>query len=124
MKKILILNALLICAFAFIIISCDNSTNSQKSKQKSESIEGTYSFSDNSVRVDISIHGNTWRQTMIIVTGIGADYDRQNAVYYNGIVKGNKLYDDSGFVEVGFVRGNFANIIISGKRVSLKKKVN
>ena len=122
MKKLLIVNAILICAFSFIIISCDNSSNSKSSKQKSETIDGLYSFIDNSVQLEVRINGNSWSQKTIIVTGLGSDYDLQNAKYYNGIVKGTILYDDSGFVQVGTISANSVNIIISGKRVSLRKK--
>jgi len=122
MKKLLALNTLLICAFAFIIISCDNNSNNQTSKPKSESINGLYSFSDNSVQLEVRINGNSWSQKTIIVTGLGSDYDLQNAKYYNGIVKGTILYDDSGYVQIGSINANSLNIIISGKRVSLRKK--
>lgn len=42
------------------------------------------------------------------------DDDNQNAQYVNGIVKGNDLFENSGFVEVRSVRGNTLSTSIDG----------
>jgi len=95
--------------FVFIIIliasGCGNnserSTNSESTNnQVEESINGTYTYSDNSVDIEITISGNRWYVKTMIVTGYGSDYDSQNALRYNGIVNGNDLYDNSGMVKL------------------------
>lgn len=58
----------------------------------------------------------------MIVTGFGADYDRQNAQRDNGIVNGNDLYESSGIVKIGYVSGKSLTTSIGGQRVNLRKK--
>ena len=40
------------------------------------------------------------------MTGFGSAYDNQNAEYDRGIVKGNDLFDESGYVKTGYVSGS------------------
>ena len=40
------------------------------------------------------------------MTGFGSAYDNQNAEYDREIVKGNDLFDKSGYVKVGYVSGS------------------
>jgi len=86
-----------------------------------ESIDGTYSYYDNSARLKITISGNFWSGITMMVTGFGSDNDNQNAQYDNGIVKGNDLYESSGMVKVGHINGNSLNTSVGGQSVTLWK---
>lgn len=99
-----------------------NSTSSAPQQDESNSIDGTYSFKDNSVEVTVTIDGNTWSEKTTIISGINSDYDEQNAQYDEGIVKGNDLYDGSGMIRVGFVNGNRLNITVANQTVTLFKQ--
>ena len=124
MKNIYSLFALLIIMIAS---GCDNNsegTNNSKSTntQVEETINGTYTYSDNSVELEITISGDSWYGKTMIVTGFGSDYDSQNAQRDNGIVNGNDLYESSGMVKIGYVSGKSLTTSIGGQRVNLRKK--
>ncbi|MCF8396768.1 MAG: hypothetical protein K9G58_01285 [Bacteroidales bacterium] len=117
--------------FALIILliatGCGN--NSEKSNnakstntQVEETINGTYTYSDNSVELEITISEDSWYGKTMIVTGFGSEYDSQNAQYDNGTVNGNDLYDNSGMVKIGYVSGKSLTTSIGGQRVTLRKK--
>lgn len=117
--------------FALIILliasGCKNnsekSTNSKSANtQVDETIDGTYTYSDNSVELEITIRGDSWYGKTMIVTGFGSDYDSQNAQYDNGTVNGNDLYESSGMVEIGYISGKSLTTSIGGQRVTLRKK--
>lgn len=117
--------------FAFLILmiasGCDNGskgTNNTKSTntQVEETINGTYTYSDNSVELEITISGDSWYGKTMIVTGLGSVYDSQNAQRDNGIVNGNDLYESSGMVKIGYVSGKSLTTSIGGQRVNLRKK--
>jgi hypothetical protein len=117
--------------FALIILliasGCENnsekSTNSKSTNtQVDETIDGTYTYSDNSVELEITISGDSWYGKTMIVTGFGSDYDSQNAQYDNGTVNGNDLYESSGMVEIGYISGKSLTTSIGGQRVTLRKK--
>lgn len=117
--------------FALIILliasGCENnsekSTNSKSTNtQVDETIDGTYTYSDNSVELEITIRGDSWYGKTMIVTGFGSDYDSQNAQYDNGTVNGNDLYESSGMVEIGYISGKSLTTSIGGQRVTLRKK--
>ena len=117
--------------FAFLIImiasGCANNsegTNNSKSTntQVEETINGIYTYSDNSFETEITVSGDRWYGKTMIVTGFGADYDRQNSQRDNGIVNGNDLYESSGMVKIGYVSGKSLTTSIGGQRVNLRKK--
>jgi hypothetical protein len=103
----------------------DNASKSSSSQQEQpkeeESIDGLYSYEDNSAKLSIRINGNTWSGKTIIITGFGSDYDNQNAQYDNGIVNDNDLYESSGIVKVGYVNGNSLTTLVGGQSVTLRK---
>ena len=119
-------NLYLVFVFIAIIIvsGCGNnsegSTNPESTNNQ-ETIEGSYSYSDNSVQREITISGNRWIGKTIIVTGFGSKYDNQNSVQSSGIIKGNDLYDNSGMIKIGYVSGERLTTSISGKRITLIK---
>lgn len=104
----------------------NNSENTNNSKstntQVEKTIDGTYTYSDNSVDLEITISGDSWYGKTMIVTGFGSDYDSQNAEYDNGTVNGNDLYESSGMVKIGYISGKSLTTSIGGQRVTLRKK--
>ena len=119
-------NILLILLPFLLILSCSSesksneSTSSSKSSNKSSSssytkkkitsINGTYSKDTKDGSMTVTISGSSWRGKTVIKTGFGDAYDNQNAQYARGIVKGNALYDESGYVKVGSISGNRVSI--------------
>ena len=111
--------------------SCSNgSSNYQSSKpnkqksinislpNKQKSLSGVYSYSDSSVKSTISVSGSRWSGKLVIITGFGSSYDNSNASYSSGIVKDGKLFDDSGYIELGSVDGTSLTMPIGSSRVT------
>ena len=74
--------------------------------------QGTYSTENRDGSISVTISGSSWRSKIVIKSGFGEAYDNQNAQYSRGIVNGNDLYDESGYVKIGSVSGN--RVIYSG----------
>jgi hypothetical protein len=94
----------------------------QEQPKEEESIDGLYSYEDNSAKLTIRISGNSWSGKTIIITGFGSDYDNQNAQYDNGIVNDNDLYESSGMVKVGYVSGQSLHTSVAEQSVTLSKE--
>jgi len=94
----------------------------QLSESQNQSPDGIYIYADNSVNIRIAINGNRWRGKTMIISGFGADNDNQNAQYDNGVVNGNTLFDESGYVEIGRVNGRNLTTTISNQSVTLRKQ--
>jgi|ETNmetMinimDraft_32_1059908.scaffolds.fasta_scaffold19931_3 hypothetical protein len=97
--------------------SSENDRQPSKSYQK-KSINGVYSYSDNSAKSTVTVSGSRWSGKLTIISGFGDAYDRSNASYSNGIVKDGVLYDDSGYFELGSVDGTSLTIQISSSMVT------
>lgn len=122
----------------FMLSSCGNNSNKsnssnsdndkmsksslQEQPKEEESINGLYSYEDNSAKLTIRISGNSWSGKTIIITGFGSDYDNQNAQYDNGIVNDNDLYESSGMVKVGYVSGQSLHTSVAEQSVTLSKE--
>jgi|TARA_B110000977_G_scaffold200251_1_gene290079 hypothetical protein len=82
--------------------SKSNSYSTPKSTPSS-SINGTYSSSvsggGSGGKFTVSIYGESWNSVLKINS-----YD--NGSYERGLVRGKDLYDESGFVKLGYVSGN------------------
>jgi hypothetical protein len=102
---------------------CGISSNSQGNSEASSTsgIDGDYIYDDNSGKIEINIIGNTWYGNTTMKSGFGADYDSQNAIYQNGTLQGNDLYDETGFVKIGYVNGSTLITSIGGNNVTLQK---
>lgn len=87
-----------------------NTSSSTYSKKKAKTNNGTYSKETRDGKMTVTISGNSWRGKTVIKTGFGDAYDNQNAQYDRGLVKGNDLYDESGYVKMGSVSGNSVRI--------------
>lgn len=96
--------------FNLIFVSCGNDSqrNSSSSSQKVEktSINGVYSGSTSisglKLEATVTINGNRWSATSSFGPG--------DTEYQIGIVSGNDLYDESGYVRIGYVQGNTVKI--------------
>lgn len=96
--------------------------NSNQEIVDKDSIEGTYSYEDNTVVLSITISGKSWFGETLIISGLGRDYDNENIQFDNGLVRGNTLYDESGLSKIGIVSGKSISTSIGGKYVTLRKK--
>ena len=99
----------------------ESSTTIQKEEPKEESVDGLYTYEDNSAKLSIRVSGSSWSGKTLIVSGFGEEYDNQNAQYDNGIVKGKELFENSGMVKVGYISGNSLTTSIGGQSVTLRK---
>lgn len=65
--------------------------------------------------------GNMWTGQFTFVSGFGAEYDAGNAEFQSGVVKGNDLYDESGYVKIGYVQGRTLTTTVGGQYLTLEK---
>lgn len=118
---------LVFLAIIILIASgCENNSDRSSSSKSAnaqfeETIDGTYTLSNNTMKLEITIIGNVWIGRTIIVSGFGSDYDNQNAEYDNGYVKGNDLYENSGMIKIGYVSGKSITTTIGRQYVTLRK---
>jgi hypothetical protein len=120
MKKTIkhLLSAIMVGTFLFIAMGSDDeegvetsiyndesteSFSNSSSSSSSNSIDGTYNSSVSGGgaggEFSVSIYGDSWSSILKINS-----YD--NGTYEYGTVRGKNLYDESGFVKVGYVSGN------------------
>lgn len=100
---------------ASVISSCGNENSSSysgSSYEKTETINGVYTYTESGFKTSITISGSRW-------TGRTTLYG--STTYENGIVDGKDLYDDSGFAKVGYVNNGRITTSMGGKRVTLEK---
>jgi len=108
----------------FVFISCGDGSSGNKSNainnsSSSNSLNGTYTNSSGECRIIVS--GARWSGKIVIETGFGSAYDQQNAQYSNGIIKDDDLYDESGYVKIGYISNNSLTTILGGKSITLYK---
>ena len=104
-----------LCILLFVFLSACSSSekntnmntpnNVKKSVVQTEGVSGIYKYSDSSVKSTVTVSSTSWRGKLVIVTGFGDSYDNSNASFSNGMVKNGKLYDSSGYVQIGSVNG-------------------
>ena len=87
--------------------------------EKEISIDGTYRYNDESVKISITITGDSWIGKTTIISGMGDEYDRPE--YQSGIVNGQELYESSGMVKIGYVNGRNLTTTIGNNQVTLSK---
>lgn len=103
------------------LTSQESTTSTSESSNTPETIDGTYSYSDDSGAFEISIFGNQWSGKTLIKSGMDEEYDNQNAQYESGVVKDNNLYDSSGLSQIGYVSNGTISTTIAGQRITLSK---
>jgi len=118
MKRIILIISVFIL---FIANGCVNNASSSDS-ERSNSVNGRYMYSDSNLELEITVSGETWRGKTRIISGIGSEYDNQNAQYDYGIIKGTDLFESSGIVKIGYIKGKTITTSIAGQMVTLRKK--
>ena len=82
---------------------------------------GTYTNSTG--ESSITINGSSWSGLVVIESDFGSQYNE--TLRSNGIVHGDDLYDDSGYVKIGYISSYPSKSIITtlgGSRITLYKK--
>jgi len=120
-----------IAIVATLLKSCSTSTKKEVGQDESsvsleadesKSIDGVYRFKDYSVELIMTVSDSTWNGKTKIISGLGEDYDNENAQYDNGILHGNDLYESSGMVKVGYIQGGSLTTSLSDHQVTLQKQ--
>jgi hypothetical protein len=104
------------------IIKTIEQRSETNSTDEVSSMDGVYSYIDNSAEIEIIVSGDTWTGKTKIISGFGEAYDESNTEYESGIVKGNQLYESSGFVKIGSIDGRSITTSIGGNIINLRKK--
>lgn len=91
-------------------------TSIKKSNDTSNSysIDGIYDYLSRSIELSITIKGNIWIEKVRLCEFCDLEYN-------SGIVNGDTLFDNSGYVKVGFISENTVITTIGGKKVILNK---
>ena len=126
----------LISISTMVYISCNSNSNKsnnsnsdnsarnstiQKEEPKEESVDGLYTYEDNSAKLSIRVSGSSWSGKTLIVSGFGEEYDNQNAQYDNGIVNGSDLYESSGNIKIGYIDGSSLVASVFDRQFTLRK---
>nr|AOE11552.1 hypothetical protein [uncultured bacterium] len=74
-------------------------TNNSTTKSKPTSVNGKYSYSEPNLIWIINVYGSSWSGESKFCQYCDVEFAR-------GIVKGNKLYDPSGYIDIGYISGN------------------
>ena len=123
-NSVIMLIVLFIVVFFAITIALNNKTRNENDSSVStevESVNGTYSYTDNSADLNLTVNGNMWSLKSTIKSGFGDEYDNDNSQYDSGMMKENDLYDKSGMVKIGYVSGNSLTTSFSGRQITLNK---
>jgi len=102
--------------------SNSGNTETQSEPAQVQNNNGMYAFRDNSVEIVVTVSSDAWRARTRIISGFGDDYDDQNAEYEGGPVSGNDLFDETGSVRIGYIKGNRLTTSIGGQTVVLEKR--
>ena len=95
------------------------STDNTNTEDAPANYNGVYSYKDDSAELQIVVSGESWTGKTRIITGMGDEYDKVE--YESGVVKGNELYESSGYVKFGYIQGNALTTTIGGNSVTLRK---
>jgi photosystem II stability/assembly factor-like uncharacterized protein len=106
-------SAMAVAFFLFIAFGSDDEENTESSSspvektKSSSSPDGTYTSTVSGGgpggQFSVSIYGDSWSSVLKLNS-----YD--NGDYSYGSVRGKDLYDESGYVKVGYVSGNTVTI--------------
>ena len=86
------------------------------------SVDGTYFSATPTSRLVFTIVSDSWTATSEFISGFGQVYDIGAAGHPKGIVRGNKLFDGAGKVQVGRVEGGRLIATYAGRQVVLNKE--
>lgn len=74
---------------------------------------GIYSYRNVDGETRLRVLGSRWIAVTMLRTGFGDEYDASQAMTSSGIVEGSMLYDETGYVQVGRLRRNGANVWVA-----------
>jgi hypothetical protein len=83
--------------------------NEESLNNEDDDPSGTYIYAkagNMGGKQELRITGNTWISKLTLKTGFGESYDDEQAMYSSGTVDGNKLMDETGYVQVGRIWKN------------------
>lgn len=120
------LTVIIIVVVLFVVLANfykddDKPTNISNSQTEQVNLNGTYSYKDDSVNLNLTISGNVWSSKATIISGFGKEYDNDNSQYDSGVINGNDLYEKSGMVKIGYVSNKSVITSFSGSQVKLDK---
>jgi len=95
------------------------STDNTNTEDAPANYNGVYSYKDDSAELQIVVSGESWTGKTRIITGMGDEYDKVE--FESGVVKGNELFESSGYVKIGYIQGNTLTTTIGGNSVILRK---
>ena len=87
-----------------VIEEAKSMINEESLNNEDDDPSGTYIYEkagNMGGKQELRITGNTWMSTLTLYTGFGESYDDEQAMYSSGTVDGNKLMDETGYVQVG-----------------------
>lgn len=80
-----------------------SSVENEQKKPIDTNPDGTYEYKQGPQRCELTISGNTWNAKTIMESGFGPEYDETNATYQRGIIDGESLKDETGYVTLGSI---------------------
>jgi hypothetical protein len=66
--------------------------------------------------------GEQWTGSFTFVSGFGAEYDASQAEFQTGLVRGNEIFDESGYVKIGYIEGKNLTTTVGGQYITLRKR--
>ncbi|NUN08233.1 MAG: hypothetical protein HUU54_03565 [Ignavibacteriaceae bacterium] len=116
----------LILSISLFLHGCDGKIQADETQKSSSdeklagypeenTIEGVYTYEDSfsGMTASINIYGDSWSGTV----NLSGDIE-----FSNGTMKGKDLYEESGFVRVGYVSGKSLYTSLGGRTLTLKKE--
>jgi len=97
--SLFLMQAAVACTCCLVFLAC-GSSGSGSSSSFSSSPNGRYTYTESGgVESIVTVSGSSWSSTLKLCDYCDKDYE-------SGIVKDGKLYDSSGYVEIGSVSGS------------------
>lgn len=86
------------------VLGYQSADETQAEQQDDSDPTGLYVYRNFEGETRLVVAGMRWLARTIIKTGFGAEYDASQGMTSVGVVSGNILYDETGYVEVGSLR--------------------
>jgi hypothetical protein len=87
-----------------------------------ETVNGTYTYEGSDAKCKILVVGEQWTGSFTFVSGLGAEYDASQAEFQTGLVRGNEIFDESGYVKIGYIEGKNLTTTVGGQYITLRKR--
>lgn len=95
---------------SLLSFSCVN--QSESSMYTPQSINGTYNVNSGQFRGTITVYGDSWSGSIKLC-------DHCETTYDSGSIQNGRLYDNTGYIDIGYVSGNIVTTTFGGQRVIL-----